>query len=178
MRCGGAAMQDLRLAIRSLCSAPVVTAVAILSLALGIGANTAIFSLVDGLLLRPLPVLAPERLAVLSDARSAPRGIPAPWTYPVWDQIRQRAHSFGGACAWWTERLSLTPHGGESEPVDAMWVSGSYFETLGVPALLGRTITPRDDAPGAPDGAVSVISYEFWQKRLGGAAGAIGAPIV
>jgi len=82
-------MQDLRLACRSLVAAPIVSAVAILSIALGIGANTAIFSLVNALLLRPLPVSAPARLVTISSAGSY--GLQWAWSYPVWDQIRQRA---------------------------------------------------------------------------------------
>lgn len=172
-------MNDLRFAVRELRGAPVVTAVAILSLALGIGANTAIFSLVNSLLLRPLPVIEPERLAVVSDARAMRQGGTAAWNYAIWDQIRQRAQAFDGACAWWAERLSLAPRGGETEPVDAMWVSGDYFKTLGVRALLGRTITSEDDAPNSGrDRAVAVLSYELWQRRFGGAASVIGMPLV
>ena len=172
-------MNDLRVAVRELRSSPIVTAVAIASLALGMGANTAIFSLVNSLLLRPLPVVEPQRLAVVSDTRYAGQGLAASWSYGIWDQFRQHAQPFDGACAWWTERLNLAPHGGESQPVDAMWVSGEYFATLGVPALLGRTVAPRDDVRGGGrDGAVAVISYEMWQNRFGGAANAIGMPIV
>src|SRR5439155_21041041 len=90
-----------------------------------------------------------------------------------------RAQLFDGSCASWTERLNLAPRGGEKDPVDAMWVSGDYFAVLGVPALLGRTVTPQDDVlGGGRDGAVAVVSYEFWQRRLGGAANAVGTPIV
>ena len=92
-------MTDLRVAARELRAAPVLTAVAILSLALGIGANTAVFSLVNSLLLQPLPVVEPERLALVSDTRAASQGFTAAWTYPTWDQIHQRAQPFDGACA-------------------------------------------------------------------------------
>ena len=170
-------MSDLRVAVRALRASPIVAAVAIVSLALGIGANTAIFSLVDSLLLRPLPVVEPQRLAVISDTRFGAQGIAASWTYGIWDQFRQHAQPFDGACAWWTERLNLAPRGGESQPVDAMWTSGEYFATLGVPAMLGRTITVRDDERGAGN-PVAVISYDMWQRRFGGAASAIGQPIV
>ena len=172
-------MHDFRVAIRELRASPVVTAVAILSLALGIGSNTAIFSLVDSLLLRPLPVVEPQRLAVVSDTRASRQGFTAAWTYRIWDEIRRRAQPFDGACASWTERLNLAPKGGEADPVDAMWVSGSYFGTLGVTPLLGRTITPQDDVPGGgTNGAVAVLSYDLWQHRFSGAAQVIGTPIV
>jgi predicted permease len=172
-------MTDLRVAVRELRAAPLVTAVAILSLALGIGANTAVFSLVNSLLLRLLPVVEPQRLAVVSDARAVSQGFTAAWTYSIWDQIRQRAQPFDGVCAWWTERLNVAPRGGETEPVDAMWVSGDYFSTLGTSALLGRTITAGDDVRGGGrDAAVAVISYELWQRRFGGAGNVVGMPLV
>jgi hypothetical protein len=82
------------------------------------------------------------------DTRSGTQGFPASWTYGIWAQFRRRAQPFDGACAWWTERLNLAPRGGETDPVDAMWVSGDYFRTLGVPALLGRPIASRDDVDG------------------------------
>ena len=172
-------MNDLRGALCELRAAPIVTAVAVLSLALGIGANTAIFSLLNSLLLRPLPVVEPERLAVVSHARAMRQGVTGTWNYGIWEQVHKRAQAFDGACAWWTERLNLAPRGGETDAVDAMWVSGDYFKTLGVPVLLGRTITSEDDAPsGGKDGAVAVLSYELWQRRFGGAANVIGMPLV
>ncbi len=163
-------MPDLRLALRSLRATPVVTTVAVLSLALGIGANTAIFSLVNSLLLRSLPVKQPQQLVMISDA--SPGG--SDWTYPIWDQIRQRPQLFDAAFAWSSNRFNLAS-GGETEYVDGLWASGGMFETLGVPAVLGRTFTGADDRRGGgPDGAVAVISYGFWQRRFGGAAGAVG----
>jgi predicted permease len=164
-------MHDLRLAIRALKGTPVVSFVAVLSLALGIGANTAMFSIVNSLLLRALPVKAPQELALVTD--NAARGITS-WTNPIWEQIRQRREVFDGVFAWSTMRFNLAA-GGETEFVDGIWASGSMFETLGVPAMLGRAFTDADDARGGgPDGPVTVISYAFWQRRFGGAADAIG----
>jgi putative ABC transport system permease protein len=164
-------MQDLRLAWRSLVTAPIVSAVAILSIALGIGANTAIFSLVNALLLRPLPVSAPERLVTIAAARSRGRWT---WSYAVWDEIRQRAQLFDGAVAWSADQFNLTS-GGEAHFVDGIWASGSFFSTFGVAALRGRTFANADDTRGGgPDGPVTVISYGFWQRHFGGAADAIG----
>jgi putative ABC transport system permease protein len=164
-------MQDFRLACRSLVTAPIVSAVSILSIALGIGANTAIFSLVNALLLRPLPVGAPERLVTISAARSPGRWT---WSYPVWDQIRQRAQLFDGALAWSADEFNLAS-GGEAHFVDGIWASGSFFSTFGVAALRGRTFADADDTRGGgPDGPVAVISYGFWQHHFGGAADAIG----
>jgi len=170
-------MSDFRLAVRSLRATPIVTAVAILSLALGIGANTAIFSLVNSLLLRALPVKEPGQLVMLSDAAgaqlAASRGITS-WTNPIWEQIRGRRDLFDAVFAWGTTRFNLAG-GGETQYVEGIWASGRMFETLGVPAMLGRTFTPADDARGGgPDGPVAVISYSFWQRRHGGAADVIG----
>ena len=174
-------MHDLRVAVRVLRAAPIVTGVAILSLALGIGANAAIFSLVNSLLLRTLPVAEPERLVLLS---AATRVGPASWNYTLWEEIRRRApQMFDGAVAWSAagteDRLNLSTAGGEVQPVDGVYVSGDFFTTLGVPALLGRTFTAADDVRGGgPDGPVAVISYGMWQRRFGGDANVIGTSVV
>src|SRR5262249_7576707 len=107
-------MQDLRLAIRSLRATPIVSAVAILSLALGIGANTAIFSLVNSLLLRALPVVDPQRLAIISSDRATSQGVTAAWTFGIWKQVQQRAQAFDGAITWSSERFNLAQGGGET----------------------------------------------------------------
>ncbi len=163
--------QDVCLALRGLRSTPIVTAVAVLSLALGIGANTAIFSIVNSLLLRTLPVNDPARLVLVTD------GVPTRlrvWTYPIWEEIHQRPQLFDATAAWSFTRLNLAT-GGEKQLVDGVWVSGSFFDTLGVPALLGRPFSDADDRRGGGiDGPVTVISYSFWQRRFGGAADAIG----
>ena len=162
-------VQDVRYGVRVLARAPVFTAVAILSLALGIGANTAIFSLVNSLLIRSLPVRAPERLALFE------RGS---WTNPIWEQIRVRQSTlFDGAIAWGNENFDLAA-GGPSQPVDGMWVSGNFFDVLGVPPMLGRTFTADDDRRGGGSaGPVAVISYRFWQRHFSGAADAVGRPL-
>jgi putative ABC transport system permease protein len=172
-------LQDVRLAVRALRATPVVSIVAILSLALGIGANTAIFSLLDSLILRSLPVVEPDRLAVVTDARAIKGGFTAGYTYAIWDQIRRRGQPFDGACAWSTERFNLAQGGGETQPEDGIYASGEYFSTLGVQALLGRTFTAADDVPGGgKDGPVAVISYALWQRRFGGSGAIVGTPLV
>jgi predicted permease len=156
---------DLRHALRQMRASPLVSAIAILSLALGIGANTAIFSIVNSLLLRPLPVRQPQQLVTLTQGR---------WTNPIWEQIRDRHELFDSAFAWSARRLDLAS-GGEAEFVEGIWASGSLFETLGVSAILGRTFTAFDDRRGGgPDGPVAVISYDLWQRRFGGAADVVG----
>ena len=175
---------DLRLALRLLVASPVLSAVAIASLALGIGANTAIFSLVNSLLLRTLPVAEPERLVLLSTDASASRRDPDAWNYGLWEEIRRRApQMFDGAVAWSAtglqDRLNLSTAGGEVQPVDGAYVSGDFFTTLGVSAILGRTFTSADDVRGGgPDGPVAVISYGMWQRRFGGDANVIGTSLV
>jgi hypothetical protein len=136
------------------------------SLALGIGANTAVFSVINSLLLRTLPVKI--RRAWFSSPMAPPHV--RAWSYPVWTEIRQRPELFESAAAWSFTRFNLS-EGGETQFIDGIWASGSFFETLGVPALLGRTFTDADDARrgGGSDGPVAVISYGFWQRRFGGA---------
>jgi putative ABC transport system permease protein len=172
-------VQDMRVALRVLRAAPIVTGVAILSLALGIGANTAIFSLVNSLLLRTLPVVEPQRLVTLSTDAARTAGLTAAWTYALWEDTQRRApQMFDGAVAWSDERLNLSTAGGEVQAVDGVFVSGDFFSTLGVPALIGRLFTARDDRQGGgPDGAVAVISYGMWQRRFGGDANVIGTSL-
>jgi putative ABC transport system permease protein len=164
-------MADLRDAWRAMRATPVVSTIAVLSLALGIGANTAIFSLINALMLRNLPVREPQDLVQLLDGtqRSA-------WTNPLWESLRARDRQlFDGAFAYWPQRLDAG-RGGEVQPVNAMVASGEAFDVLGVPAILGRTFSPADDVPGGgKDGPVAVISFGYWQRRFGGAASAIGA---
>jgi predicted permease len=161
-------MPNLRDAVRSLVATPVVSVVAILSLALGIGANTAIFSILDSLVLRTLPVREPQRLV------SIDRGS---WTNPIWEAIRDHQQAFAGAAAWSPTRFNLAA-GGQTELVDGLWASGQFFDVLGVPAILGRTFTAEDDRRGGgPDGPIAVISYSFWQRRFAGSADVVGKPL-
>ncbi len=162
-------VQDVRYGLRVLAKAPVFTAVAILSLALGIGANTAIFSLVNSLLIRSLPVHAPDRLAILNHGS---------WTNPIWEQLRDKqAPLFAGVLAWGNDAFDLAA-GGPSQRVDGMWVSGRFFDVLGVPPILGRTFVADDDhRGGGRAGPVAVISYRFWQQHYNGAAAAVGRPL-
>jgi putative ABC transport system permease protein len=162
--------QDVRFALRSLRATPTVTAVAVLSLALGIGANAAIFSIINSLLLRMLPVKDPTRLVLLSDTPARARS----WGYPVWLEIHKRQHLFEDSAAWSFTRFDLGS-GGETQFVDGLWVSGSFFETLGVKAALGRTLSARDDRRnGGADGPVAVISDRFWQRHFNGAQDVVG----
>jgi predicted permease len=161
-------VHDLRYAIRGVARTPGVTVAVLLSLALGIGANTAIFSLVNGLLLRTLPVQEPQRLAILLED-----GKPTSWSNPIWEQIRD-SDLFDGALAWEATRFDLS-RGGESKPIDGIYASGRFFEILGVTPSLGRALTSADDRRGGgPDGPVAVISHGFWLRHFGEAPDVVG----
>ena len=169
-------MSDLRLALRALRSTPVVSSVAMLSLALGIGANTAIFSLVDALLLRPLPVRTPGRLVTISSDFALRNGLRSGlgMSYAMWRRLESHGVDLAGAFAWSADRVNLAERG-EVESADALVVSGGFFDTLGVGAQLGRTFTPAADVRGGgPDGPVVVIGYDLWQRRFGGAPDVLG----
>jgi hypothetical protein len=168
-------MADFRDAARSLRSTPIVTTIAIVSLALGIGANTAIFSIVNALLLRSLPVKEPQRLVQVTTGVKR-----TSWSNPLWEQLRERTPQlFDGAFAYSQQRLDLAS-GGELQPAQTLLASGHFFDVLGVPAILGRTFTPENDVrTGAGTSArqVAVLSYRFWQTRYGGAADVVGKSI-
>ena len=157
-----AIIQDLRYAIRALRSSPGFAAVAILSLALGIGANTAIFSLIDSVMLKTLPVRHPEELLEVTNSQY--RDI---FTNPVWEQIRDRQDVFSGIFAYTFTRFN-TSSGGEVHYIEGSEVSGQYFETLGVNAVLGRPLAASDDKRGCPGAAV--LSYDYWQRAYAGRA--------
>jgi predicted permease len=170
-------MQDFRLAIRGLRRSPIVSTVAALSLALGLGANTAVFSLVNSLLLRTLPVAAPDRLVTIASDSAVKMGFNAGvgWNYPMWDALRLRAETFDGALGWNVQTLDLAGSG-ERQPVQVLITSGDFFRVLGVRAAAGRTFSAADDVRGGgPDGPAVVISHAFWQRRFQGSMTAIGS---
>jgi len=158
---------DVRDAWRTLAAAPIVTVIATLSLAIGVGANLSLFAIANGLMLKPLPVREPARLVLLDNGS---------WTNPIWEQLREiQADLFEGAFAWSNERFDLAA-GGTKDPVDGAYVSGSAFEVLGVRALLGRTLAAADDVRGGgTEGPVAVISHAFWQRRYGGDSNVLGS---
>jgi putative ABC transport system permease protein len=166
-------MQSLRLAIRSLRASPVVTTIAVMSLALGIGANTAIFSLVSGFLLRSLPVTRPEQLAMVSTSSSG--SARQQYSYATYARIRERRDIVDGALAYTNCcGAAILNLGGENYPIDRQFVSGDFFDTLGVRAFRGRMLTPADDVPGAAE-PVAVISHRLWHARFGAREDVIGS---
>ncbi|MCG3161664.1 MAG: hypothetical protein JMDDDDMK_02861 [Acidobacteria bacterium] len=166
--------QDLRFGARMLFKRPGFTVVAALSLALGIGANTAIFSLINTVMLRPLPVEKPDRLVALNNTAEN-RMFPT-FSYPNYKDLRDRNEVFSGLIAYRWTSLSLS-HDGVNERLWGYAVTGNYFETLGVRPALGRVISTDDDrTPGAHP--VTVVSHKYWQRRFGGDPNAIGKEVI
>jgi len=166
--------RDVRHALRLLARQRTFTVVIVLTLALGIGANTAIFSIVDSLVLRTLPVKDPARLVVLV------AGPQTTWTNPIWEEIQRRGDLVDGAFAWsrFDAEFNLS-RGGETQLVSGVWASANSFTVLGVMPMLGRTFEPADDARGGgPGGPVAVISYAFWQRHFGGARDVVGRALM
>ncbi len=169
---------DIRYALRGFRRAPLFTAIAVTSLAFGIGANTAIFSLLDQVLLRSLPVKHPEQLALLSikgDVYGSNWGMNA-MSYPMYKDFKENNRVFSGMFCRFPIRTSFG-YGGRTELVDAELVSGSYFPVLGVGAKVGRTFTPDDDrTPGGHP--LAVLSYDFWRNHFSADPGVVGKTIV
>src|SRR5262245_32891371 len=183
--------RDFQLAARMLRQTKGWTIVVVASLALGIGANTALFSAVNGLLLRKLPVRDPDALVriryagpnevrtdVLAYGYTAPdvrgRAVEPVFSYPMYRRFLASNHTM-------TDLAAAAPFGrvnivvnGQAEVASALVSSGNFFEMLGVRARLGRTFTGDDDRAGSPP--VAVISHKYWMSRFGGNAGAIGSP--
>jgi len=175
---------NLKLALRTLLKAPFVTAVAVGSLALGIGANAAIFSLFDQMLLRPLPVPRPEELVNL--------GAPGPkpgsqscnnagdceevFSYPMFRDLEREASVFQGLAAHRSFGVNLAFQG-ETESGEGMLVSGSYFPVLGLPPALGRLLGPEDDRTVGAH-FVTVLGHGYWQSRFGGSPSVLGETLV
>jgi predicted permease len=169
--------QDLKFGLRLLRFNPAFAAAAILSLALGIGANTAIFQLLDAVRLRTLPVKNPKQLVKINiDHRNGASGSFTSrypdLTYGQWEQIREQQQAFSSVLAWGPKLFNISP-GGEVHNVQGLWVSGEFFQTLGVDPLLGRLLTPADDHLDCNSGG-AVISYSFWKHEYAGENSAIG----
>src|SRR5262245_11054703 len=172
-------MHSLRLATRSLTAAPVATIVIVVTLALGTGANTAIFSVVNSLLLRSLPVPEPDRLITISSDFALAHGFKSGvgWNYAMWTRMQQLPPPFDGMLLWSQPTFNLAKSG-ERDPARALLVSGSFFDTLRLRPRIGRLLTKDDDMRGGgKSGAVAVISYRFWQDRFGRQDDAIGKTI-
>src|SRR6266850_1227609 len=155
-------MNDLKFAFRQLLKNPGFTAVAVLTLALGIGANTAIFQLLNAVRLKALPVSKPQELIEVRIAGGNPGlgisdGSDAEMTYPLWEQIQRHHEPFSGIFAWSSGELPIGS-GVETRMVKTLWASGDFFPVLGIPPVSGRLFNSEDDRRGAGPGGV-VISH-------------------
>ncbi|MEP7013025.1 MAG: ABC transporter permease [Acidobacteriota bacterium] len=166
--------RDLRHSARLLVKNPIFTTIAVLSLALGIGANTAVFTLANTLLLRPLPVRDPGRLVRLSATDK--EGNTGAFAYPDYVDYRNQNHSFSGLLAHSSARVGVNTGQGEPEIVFGEVVSENYFDVLGATTAFGRTFLPDEGrAPGKSP--VVVLSDSFWRRRLAGSPGAVGSSV-
>jgi predicted permease len=172
-------LQDLRYASRQLLKDPVFTVVAASSLALGIGANTAIFQLVNAIRLKSLPVRDPQELVSIVFGKDS--ALAGSWSsrssdlsYAHYQQILQNQQAFTGLAAWSAVRFNLS-QGGEPRYVQGLYVNGDFFQQLGVTASLGRTISLQDDTPVCSVGAV--LSDAFWQRNFGGDPSIVGKTV-
>ncbi len=164
-------IQDIRYALRALRRAPGFTAVSVVTLALGIAATTIVYSIVDGILLRPLPIADPERVML---AREAHDGDDMSFSVPNYFDFRARQTSFSQFAAWRGLTANLT---GIAEPrrLNVRHVTSDLLSTLGIKVILGRDFTPDDDKFGVD--RTAIVSYAFWQRELGGTPAAIGRSI-
>jgi putative ABC transport system permease protein len=172
-------VQDVRYALRLLRLNPAFAIVAVLSLALGVGANAAIFQLLDAVRIRTLPIAHAEELVEvrlpqpqLADRTGWFSGRHEMMTNALWERVRDRQDAFSSMLAWGAQNFELSA-GGESRIAEGLWVSGDYFSTLGVQPSLGRALTTGDDRRGCAS-PPAVISYGFWQREFGGSPAALG----
>ncbi len=167
--------QDLRYGARMLLKRPSFTLIAVITLALGIGANAAIFSLINKVLLRPLPVAQPGRIVAINNttvAATKERTFPTLFSYLNYRDLRDRNEILDGLIAYTMAPVSLS-HAGFNERVWGYLVSGNYFDTMGAKAVLGRMISPEDDrAPGAHP--VAVLSHKCFERRFGADPSVVG----
>jgi putative ABC transport system permease protein len=172
---------DLWYGIRTLARSPGFAAIAVLTLALGIGANTAIFQLLDAVRLRSLPVRNPNELTVIHLAdlpgwRGSHETDYPSLNNPLWEYIRDHQHVFSQVMAWSPTALGITESDHE-RLVRGLWVSGDFFNALGVAPALGRVFTSSDDRPGC-GAAGAVVSYAFWQSQLHGDPQVVGHTLI
>jgi predicted permease len=167
--------QDLRYTIRALATNRAFTAVALLSLALGIGANTAIFTLINALLLRNLPVRKPQQLVELSAIR---RNDKTPFSFPMFREVERGQRVFSGLIGWGGGALVNVEVNGVLSQNHVLTATGNYYSELGVAPLLGRLLTPEDANPqGGATSQVAVLGYEFWRQRFNAVSDVVGKQI-
>jgi len=167
-------LQDVRHAVRLLVKAPGFTVVAVLTLALGIGVNTTVFSVINGMLLRPIPVPHPEQIIVLAAQQEGSQDFQS-FSYPDYQDIRSQADTFSDILAFRVSLVGVSVDG-KGEHCVISRVTGNYFTTAGIQPALGRLILPSEgQTPGADP--VFVLGYGYWQKRFGGDKNVVGRQV-
>jgi putative ABC transport system permease protein len=167
-------LKDVRFGVRTLLKRPGFTAVAVLTLALGVGANTAIFSVVNGVLLKPLPLREAERLVLVYE--TTPQMPRSYISVPNLEDYRAGTRSFEGFATYVPQSVNLTGGGGEPERVVGAFVTSSFFPVVGAETTLGRVLLPEDDAAGG--GRVAVLGHTLWQTRFGADPSVVGKTLV
>ncbi len=171
-------VQDVRFAFRQLRKSLGFTVMATLTLALGIGAATAVFSLVDAVLLRPLAFPQPDRIVALNTLQQASGGgaavLPSDTSYPNFFDWRNKAKSFAAMASWQGQSFTLTSGSGQAQRIDGMAVSSDFFRVLGVDPALGRSFVQAEEQAGSRS---VILSHGLWQSALNGDAGAVGKTI-
>jgi len=161
--------QDVGYAVRTLRRAPLFASAVVLVMAIGIGAATGVFSLLDGLVLRSLPVRQPDRLVYFAQPS---------FSYPIYQEVGARASGVFSSLSGWDLAGANVEWATEIEPAEVLTASGNFYATLGIDAVAGRTFGPADDRiGGGGQGLVAVISHAVWQRRFGGDRSAIGRSI-
>ncbi len=172
-------MHDCRYALRMMRRTPAFTIVAVVSLALGIGANTAIFSLINTLMLRPLPVRNPDELVQFLSQYPDPAEPPSSsYAWKYYERFRDETHAFSDLIAFSPARFHLGTAGIDADAVDGEYVVGNYFTMLGLTPVIGRLLTPQDDQIGSPNAAVAVLGWSCWSRRFSRDPAVIGRHIV
>src|SRR5438094_3990818 len=165
---------DLRYALRSLRRVPGFTVAVVLTLGLGIGANTAIFSVVRGVLLRPLPHKDGDRLVFLRQSAQTSGGENISFSVPEITDFRTESKTLGGIAEYSPITFTMLENG-EAIRIDVGLVTGNYFSVMGLSPVLGRSFTDRDDGPSAAP--VMMLTYDYWQKRFGGDRSVVGSTL-
>src|SRR5579863_7683998 len=167
--------QDVRYGVRMLARSPSFSLVATFTLALGIGANTAIFTVADALLLRPLPYANPQRLMMVYETSIVNRSEESVFSYPYFARLRDQQHSFSGISAYAGDDFDMTGRG-EPRQISAGRVSWNFFDVLGVRPLLGRNFFASEGQRGS--NRVLMLSHQFWITEFGGARNVIGQSLM
>lgn len=166
--------QNVRDAVRAMRRSPGFTAIAVVSLALGSGANTAVFSLVNLLMLRPLPVAAPSELVELESQYPGEAAQENAFSWAFYEHVRDGSHSFASLIGTSSARFQLAGNGMADQTLDGEYVAGPFFQALGVRAALGRVIPSNNDALTGSDAAIAVLSWSVWQGRFNGDPAVVG----